>query len=253
MGSKFTTIGALLNMNANTVRKIYRRWEETGDCASAPRSGAPKKLTDTDLRHIRRHIQHDREARRQPLNDIINDLQLQVSKFTLKRAIVDDLGMGRRIQRESPWLSASQKAKRLKFAKEHITWTEEDWTRVVFSDEMALQTMPNSGEKYVWRYPEEEYLEDCCGATVLPGFEKIKIWGAMRVGKLSELVIFPETEKDEPKISARMYTDLVMDKEFLDFWMTSSKECGYVMMIKDGAPYHQGCATVRRKQLEEMG
>src|SRR5579859_7913918 len=83
MGSKFTTIGALLDVDANTAGKIYRRWEETGDCASAPRSGAPKKLTDTDLRHIRRHIQHDREARRQPLNDIINDLQLQVSKFTL--------------------------------------------------------------------------------------------------------------------------------------------------------------------------
>ena len=87
------------------------------------------------------------------MQEIINDLNLEVSTFTLKRAIVNDLGMGQQIQRKTPWLSSTQKAKCLEFAKEHITWAEEEWSRVVFSDEMAMQTMPNSGPKYVWRYP----------------------------------------------------------------------------------------------------
>lgn len=59
----------------------------------------------------------------------------------------------------------------------------EDWNRVVFSDEMRLQTVANSKKVYIWRYPDEEYLEDCCGATVIPRFEKIKVWSAMRHGK----------------------------------------------------------------------
>jgi hypothetical protein len=33
----------------------------------------------------------------------------------------------------------------------------------------------NSKKVYIWRYPEEEYLEDCCSTTVIPGFEKIKV------------------------------------------------------------------------------
>jgi transposase len=253
VGSTFATIGDILDVDPNTASKVFKRWEETGDCASAPRSGAPKKLTATDLRHVRRHIQHDRQARRQPLTEMITDLNLSISKWTLERAIKNDLGMGHRIERKAPWLSPAQKAKRLAFAKEHILWTEEEWSRVVFSDEMCMQTMPNSGRKYVWRYPEEEFIEDCCGATVIQGFEKVKIWGAMRVGKLSELVIIPEPEVGQGKMTARLYTDLIMDGEFYDFWLSSMEECGYVLMMEDGAPYHKGCATSRRKQLEEMG
>jgi hypothetical protein len=104
----------------------------------------------------------------------------------------------------------------------------------------------------VWRYPEEEYLEDCCGATVIPGFEKVKIWAAMRYGKLSELIILPEGESQE-KMNAKMYTEIIMDGEMLDFWMEGMEEYGYLLMMEDGASYHKGCATVRRKELEQMG
>ena len=39
------------------------------------------------------------------------------------------------------------------------------------------------GFKWVWRYPEEEYNEDCCRKTVISGFRKVKVWGAMRLGE----------------------------------------------------------------------
>lgn len=252
MGGTFTFIGETLGVKPDTAQRIYKRWEETGDCASAPRSGAPKKLTDIDLRHLKRHIRHDRETRRQPLGEIILDLNLPISEITLKRTLKNELGMGHRIQRKTPWLSKQQKATRLKFAQEHLSWDMDEWERVAFSDEMAMQTGPNSGRIYVWRYPEEEYLEDCCGATVIPGFEKVKVWGAMRYGKLSELIILPEGES-QGKMNAKIYTEIIMDGEMLDFWMEGMEECGYLLMMEDGAPYHKGCATARRKELEQMG
>jgi transposase len=49
------------------------------------------------------------------------------------------------------------------------------------------------------------------------------------------------------------YVDHIMDGEMLDFWMKSSEELGQVVMMEDGAGYHQKAATVRRKQLEEDG
>ena len=202
VNAKFPQIAATLNINLNTVKKIYYRYEETGDCASAPRSGAPKKLTQRDLVHIERHVRHDREQRRQPLREIILDLNLPVSESTLRRALIHDLGMKYRIERKTPWLSKTQKAARLKFAKEHISWGLKEWRRVLFTDEMSMQTGPNQGKIYVWRYPEEEYLEDCCDATVIPGFEKVKVWDGMRYGELSELVIMPEKE-EEGKLNAK--------------------------------------------------
>jgi hypothetical protein len=113
---------------------------ERGTCENAPRTGAPKVLTDGDIRQIKRHIRHDREARRQPLGDIILDLNLPVSERTLKRTIINDIGMGHRIERKTPWLSPKQKSARLAFAKEHLHWGFEGWTRVWWSDEMSMQT-----------------------------------------------------------------------------------------------------------------
>lgn len=46
----------------------------------------------------------------------------------------------------------------------------------------------------MWRYPEEEYYQDCIVATHINGFEKVKIWGALRYGKLSEGIIMKEKE-----------------------------------------------------------
>ena len=184
--------------------------------------------------------------------DIIFDLNLPVSESTLKRALVYDLGMGHRIERKTPWLSKAQKAARLKFAREHISWDLEEWRGVLFTDEMSMQTGPNQGRIYVWRYPEEEYLEDCCGATVVPGFAKVKVWGGMRYGELSELVVMPEKEGGG-KLNAQEYFDVIMDGELLDFWMKSMEDVGYVLVMEDGAPYQKGAATKRRKEYENMG
>jgi len=160
--------------------------------------------------------------------------------------------MGRRIERKRCFLSSKQIADRLKFAKDHIHWTLEDWRRVAFSDEMGMQTDSNQGRIFVWRYPEEEFHKDCIRGTVISGFEKVKVWGAMRYGKLSNLVVVPEGEK-EGKMTAKKYLDVIMDGEMFDFWMEGMEDVGYLLMMEDGAPYHKGVASQRRVQLEEDG
>ena len=220
--------------------------------SSAPRSGRPKSLTERDHRRIAKHITTDRDTRRQALGEITNALNLSVCPKTLRKVITEDIGLGHRIERKRPWLSEQQKRDRLRFAKEHIHWTYEDWMRVVWTDEMSMQTDANQGQKWVWRYPEEEYDEDCCRATVIPGFEKVKVWGAMRYGKLSKLVVLEEKEGGG-KMNAEEYCDKILDGEMFDFWMASSEEVGCVTMMEDGAKYHRGCASVRRSQLEKDG
>ena len=82
--------------------------------------------------------------------------------------------MNHRIQRKRPFLTRPQKRARLAFAKKFIHWTIEDWKRVIFTDEMGMQTGANIGQVWIWRYPEEEYEEDCCEVTYISGFKKMK-------------------------------------------------------------------------------
>ena len=251
-GKKFPEIATQLNIKKDTARKIWNRYLERNDCENAPRSGRPKAMSEGDIRLLKRHLQHDRDTRRQPLAEVIVDLNLSVCPKVLRTVIVEDIGMGHRIQRKRPWLSKEQKAARLRFAKKYIHLTLEEWRRIIWTDEMSMQTGPNQGRIWVWRYPEEEYLEDCCGATVIPGFQKVKVWGAMRYGELSELVVLPE-RKGEGKIDSMEYCDIILNGELTTFWMNAMEDQGYVMVMEDGAPYHRGVASVRRKELEKCG
>jgi len=45
------------------------------------------------------------------------------------------------------------------------------------------------------------------------------------------------------------YRDIVMDGEMFDFWMEGKEDAGYLLMMEDGAPQHQGAASVRRAQF----
>src|SRR5271156_2492402 len=117
---------------------------------------------------------------------------------------------------------------------------------------MQMQTGANEGKVWIWRYPEEEYDEDCISGKHIYGFEKVKFWGAMRYGKLSNGVIIPERQGGG-KMNARDYVDEIMDKELFDFWIIGMEEAGHVLVMEDGAPYHQSVASLRRKQLEMDG
>ena len=248
----FVEIGKEFNLSKDTVRKIYNRWVDKGDCKNEERSGQPMKLNKHDIRHIKAHITTDRETRRQPLGEIINRLNLPVANRTLSRTIANFIGMGRRIERKRCFLTPEQMKARLEFAKQHISWGEEEWRRLGFTDEMGLQTDSNQGRKFVWRYPEEEFHRDCIRGTVISGFYKVKVWGAMRYGKLSKLIVIPEDEENK-KINAVKYRDVIMDGEMFDFWMEGMEDVGYLLMMEDGAPYHKGAASVRRAQLENDG
>ena len=74
----------------------------------------------------------------------------------------------------------------------------------------------------------------------------------MRFNKLSKLVILPE-KKGDGKFNAQEYVDVIMDQEMFDFWLEGMEDVGYLLMIEDGASYHQGVATKRREQLEKDG
>ena len=68
----------------------------------------------------------------------------------------------------------------------------------------------------------------------------------MRYGKLSNAVIVSEKEGSS-KMNAQDYVNEIMDKELFDFWITSMEDVGNVLVMEDGAPYHQGVAPLRRQ------
>ncbi|KAG0757338.1 hypothetical protein G6F22_019997 [Rhizopus arrhizus] len=63
------------------------------------------------------------------------------------------MGFSTQIKKKKPLLKKTHMEARLKWAKAHKDWTEDDWRRVVFSDEIKINVWDSDGCKYFWRRP----------------------------------------------------------------------------------------------------
>jgi hypothetical protein len=64
---------------------------------------------------------------------------------------------------------------RVAWCKDRVNWTEEDWRKVLFSDESPFQLRDNR-KKRVWKLLEEEFHASHYTGTVKHDF-KINVWG----------------------------------------------------------------------------
>jgi transposase len=116
----FSAIAAELSVHEDTARKVWNYYKKNNMYKPPPRPGRPTLTDDRTRRQLKRHITGNRETRREPLSVIMSKLNINVCAKTLRKEITVELGMGHRIERRKPWLSPTQMAARLKFAKEHL-------------------------------------------------------------------------------------------------------------------------------------
>lgn len=76
-----------------------------------------------------------------------------------------------------PFISEANRVKRLKWAKEHVGWTKEQWENVLWTDESPF-VLRWKGNVRVWRRVGERYHPECLQGTVKHD-KKIMVWGCM--------------------------------------------------------------------------
>ena len=64
---------------------------------------------------------------------------------------------------------------------------------------------------------------------------------------LNNLVVLPK-KKGDGKFNAWEYVDVIIDRELFNKSVKGTEELGDIIIMEDGAGYHQGVATKRRKQ-----
>ena len=73
-------------------------------------------------------------------------------------------------------MTEMQRKARTAWAKEHLSWSSEEWSRVVFSDESTFTIQNQAGNNYVRRRPYKAYSPQC----ILPSIKhptNVIIWG----------------------------------------------------------------------------
>ncbi len=151
-GMGYKTIAKQLGEKVTTVGAIIRKWKNHKITVNLPRTGAPCKISPRGVSLIMRTV---RNQPRTTWEDLVNDLKAAetiVTKKTIGNTIRRD-GLKSCSARKVPLLKKAHVQARLKIAND----SEENWVKVLWSDETKIELFGIKSTHRVWRRRNAAY------------------------------------------------------------------------------------------------
>jgi hypothetical protein len=174
---------------------------------------------------------------------------LDVSESTVRRAAAS-MGLHKRICRKKPFLSGKSHAARRAWAVANV---DQDWRRVIFTDECAIQIGKDITRYYtVCRPGGKEYQAKHLQPTFRSGRTSLMVWGAVAYGEKWPLVRLPLSPQEvaADDLNSSRYIKYVLEGP-LKRCVRAQQRASWrdVVVLDNGAPCHSSKVTcaARRK------
>ncbi|GFY20660.1 transposable element Tcb1 transposase [Trichonephila clavipes] len=203
-------------------------------------SGRPRRTTPADDRYI---VLQARKNRRQTTGEIARHTTQAtgrpISRFTVARRLHGGGLFARRPVRCVPLTPAHRKRRSL-WCREHRNWRDNEWGRVLFTDESRFSLSSDSHRILIWRergsrnHPSNFIERDRYGGR------GVLVWGAIMLGSRTDLHIF-----DAGSVNGTRYCNEIL----LPYVRLFRGAMGLqFLFMDDNAPCHR---TVAAEQLLE--
>ncbi len=171
-GMGYKTIAKQLGEKVTTVGAIIRKWKKHKITVNLPQTGAPWKISPREVSMIMRTVRNQPRTTRE---DLVNDLKAAgtiVTKKTIGNTLRRE-GLKSCSARKVPLLKKAHVQARLKFAND----SEENWVKVLWSDETKIELFGINSTRRVWRRRNAAYDPKNTIPTVKHGGGNIMLWG----------------------------------------------------------------------------
>ena len=177
---KLNSLFLFWEMKAIPCEKFPRNWRfPTAVCNKRPRC-----TTKQEDKYIRVSSLRNRRLTGPELVASLNGTRkMPVSTSTVKRRL-RDAGLLGRVAKKKPYQWLANKRKRLSWAQKHRHWTEEDWKKVLWTDESKFEVFGSHRRIFVRRRTSEKMLEECLTPSVKHGGGNVMVWGCFGAGKV---------------------------------------------------------------------
>lgn len=209
-GVTVNRIAIQMNISRRTVSRVWRRFIQTGSCARRARSGRPKKTTLREDRMLKRVVQQQRFMSLGTVNRVWNDrIGKVVSQSTARRRIHSG-SLYSRVARRKPLIGPNNRRARIRWCTRVTQWnTEDNWSRIVFSDESRFNLAFNDGRMRVWRENGTAMEPENIAGVTRRCSVSLMVWGCVSYHGVGELVIVDGTMKSTDYID-------ILDHNLLD-------------------------------------
>jgi transposase len=248
LGYSASKISVETDIPKSTVTRITRRANLHPDKSFEPtkRSGRPSKLTKRAERALLRHVA------KYP-SDTITALSTpsksgyRLHPNTTRRYLQKNEIYAFRPRRK-PFLTNKHKRARLKWAKEYIKWTAEDWACVAFSDECTMEIGLDVTPPWVRRPKGKAYKSQYLKPTFKSGRSSIGVWGSISLNLKKNIVVLPSNVR----INSAIYCNTILNDYAYPFYEAIAEKHGDALWQDDGAKYHTSKQVVQWQESMKM-
>ncbi|GFV17912.1 transposable element Tcb2 transposase [Trichonephila clavipes] len=239
-GRSVTSVAAEFGIAHSIVSRLWRQFQTTGTAIRGFSSGRPRGTTPADDRYI---VLQARRNRRQTAGEIARHTTQAtgrpISRFTVARS----LHGGGLFARRPVWcvpLTPAHRRRRSLWCREHRNWRDNEWGRVLFTDESRFSLSSDSHCILIWRergspnHPSNIIERDRYGGR------GVLVWGGIMLGSRTDLHIF-----DAGSVNGTRYCNEIL----LPYVRLFRGAMGLqFLFMDDNAPCHR---TVAAEQLLE--
>ncbi|GFV72697.1 transposable element Tcb2 transposase [Trichonephila clavipes] len=189
-GRSVTSVAAEFGIAHSIVSRIWRQFQTTGKAIQGFSSGRPRGTTPADDRYI---VLQARRNRRQTAGEIARHTTQAtggpISRFTVARRLHGGGLFARRPVRCVP-LTPAHRRRRSLWCREHRNWRDNEWGRVLFTDESRFSLSTYSHRILIWRergsrnHPSNIIERDRYGGRC------VLVWGGIMLDSRTDLHIF---------------------------------------------------------------
>ena len=185
-GMSISAVARHFNVCRATIRNLHNRWRATRSTRDAPRRGRPRVTSQAQDWYIRLLHLRNRFRTAQATADNFPGPR-RISNMTVLRRL-REAGIRARRAVQRPRLSANHIRARLRWARQHLRWTNIQWRSVVFSGESRFMLERHDGRVRVHRRRGERYSPYCIQEAANFRRGSVMVWGAISAGHRTQLV-----------------------------------------------------------------
>ncbi|GFV37767.1 transposable element Tcb2 transposase [Trichonephila clavipes] len=150
-GRSVTSVAADFGIAHRIVSRLWRQFQTTGTAIRGFSSGRPQGTTPADDRYI---VLQARRNRRQTAGEIVRHTTQvtgrKISRFTVARRLhCGGLFARRPVRRVT--LTPAHRRRRSLWCREHRNWRDNEWGRVLFTDESRFSLSSDSHRILIWK------------------------------------------------------------------------------------------------------
>lgn len=232
-----------VGVSLSTVQRVVQRFRETGSNLRRPGTGKARCTTEREDRYLVTTMLRNRFLTGAALRYQFLLLRgSNPSVWTVRRRLAEAYLKPYR-PANGPKLESEHREARQRYAREHLNWTLDDWSKVMFSDESKFMLYKHDGRLRVYRRPGERYKQACIEEKVAYGGGSILVWAGISSESRTELVLI-----ENGTLNAERYVEEILNEHVGPFMSSMGEN---TIFMHDNARPHT--ARIVNDYLQEVG